>query len=213
MKEMLLDIFTHDLKNPAGAVSGLSEIIRDDYPDTEEMQMIYDSSQSLLRTVENVQTLSQVAMKEDIELREINLSELVSRVIRDFNIPSDVYAFRLETDIPPEIYLRTNPIIAEVVKNYASNAIKHGAGGSRINVRLLSSATETTIEVLDWGTTIPEKDRKKVFQRKVQLGRHKRSGRGLGLSIAKRIADALGAEVGVRPNQPSGNIFFIRFPQ
>ena len=44
----------------------------------------------------------------------------------------------------------------------------------------------------------------------MQLGKTK--GSGLGLAIVKRIADAHNAEVGVKPNRPKGNNFFIKIP-
>ena len=47
--------------------------------------------------------------------------------------------------------------------------------------------------------------------RKVQLDKSK--GRGLGLAIVKRIAEAHNAEVGVKPNKPNGNNFYIKIPK
>ena len=67
------------------------------------------------------------------------------------------------------------------------------------------------INVKDFGTTIDEKDRENVFIRNIQLGKTK--GRGLGLAIVERIAKAHNAEVGVIPNKPKGNIFFIKLPK
>ncbi len=70
-----------------------------------------------------------------------------------------------------------------------------------------------TISVNDKGTTIPEEDRARIFQRSAQLESGKKGGRGLGLAIVKRLATAHNAEVGVVPNVPTGNSFFIKIPR
>ena len=67
-----------------------------------------------------------------------------------------------------------------------------------------------TVNVKDFGDTIKQKDRKNIFVRNVQLGKTK--GRGLGLAIVKRISEAHNAEVGVKPNDPKGNIFYLKLP-
>lgn len=65
--------------------------------------------------------------------------------------------------------------------------------------------------VCDWGTTIPESDYNRIFTRQYQI--EKSAGRGLGLAIVKRIAQAHNATVGVKPNRPQGNCFYIEFPK
>ena len=67
-----------------------------------------------------------------------------------------------------------------------------------------------TVNVKDFGDTIKQKYYKNIFRRNVQLGKTK--GRGLGLAIVKRISEAHNAEVGVKPNDPKGNIFYIKLP-
>ncbi|MCK5330288.1 MAG: ATP-binding protein, partial [Candidatus Marinimicrobia bacterium] len=88
---------------------------------------------------------------------------------------------------------------------------KHATKGKKIVIDSKKSDQFLTINVKDSGTTIPEEHRQKVFDRTHQIDDKKR-GRGLGLSIVDRIADAHNAEVGVKPNEPVGNIFYIKIP-
>ena len=46
----------------------------------------------------------------------------------------------------------------------------------------------------------------------IQLQKGRKRGRGLGLAIVKYIAGSLGGQVGVKPNKPKGNTFFLKLP-
>ena len=66
---------------------------------------------------------------------------------------------------------------------------------------------------MDYGPTVPEEKREIIFERGAQLDSGDTRGRGLGLAIAKRIANAHYAEVGVLPNKPMGNICLLKIPK
>ena len=114
-----------------------------------------------------------------------------------------------KTNIPKLI--KANPIISEVFKNYVSNAIKYGHDGKRIIIHGSETEDSVLIKVIDFGTTIDEQEYEAIFKRKVQLAGTNKIGRGLGLAIVKRIANSHDAAVGVIPNSPSGNQFYIKF--
>ncbi|MBT4173924.1 MAG: HAMP domain-containing histidine kinase, partial [Candidatus Marinimicrobia bacterium] len=59
---------------------------------------------------------------------------------------------------------------------------------------------------------IAKKDHQRIFNRSYQIDINKK-GRGLGLAIVKKIAEIHGAEVGVKPNEPKGNIFYLKIPK
>ncbi|NQT62688.1 MAG: ATP-binding protein, partial [Candidatus Marinimicrobia bacterium] len=100
---------------------------------------------------------------------------------------------------------------SEVFSNYINNAIKYARKGKQIIVDSEKQGGFLIINVKDFGSAIPEEHRQKVFDRTYQIDDRK-LGRGLGLAIVKRIAEAHNAEVGVKPNDPTGNIFYIKIP-
>ena len=67
--------------------------------------------------------------------------------------------------------------------------------------------------VADLGDTIKGDDKTAIFSRSVQLANGESRGSGLGLAIVKRIAEVHGAEIGVKSNEPSGNIFYMKLPK
>jgi len=212
MKELLLDIITHDLKNPAGVISNIGEMLLEGHSDYEMLELIKESSDNLLQVIDNVTTLAQVTLGDKIKLEEIDIPEVLHSAGKEFSSQLKQLDMSIVIDIPDKLLIKANPIISEVFRNYISNAIKYASEGKKILIDSDKRKGFLTINVKDFGSTIPENKRQDVFYRSVQLENGKKRGRGLGLAIVKRIAEAHNAEVGVKPNEPAGNIFYIKIP-
>ena len=213
MKELLLDVITHDLKNPAGVIDGMTDMLKEEQPENEYVKLISESSETLLKVIENATTLSRVSLGEDITRKPTDLSEMIREISGEFKILLKSTEMELKLDIPDSLVVNVNPILSEVPKNFISNAIKYAQEGKTIECVLREDKDTIRLEVRDHGTTIPEEQREVVFTRSIQLESGKKRGRGLGLAIVKRIAAAHGAEVGTKPNKPNGNIFYCYLPK
>ncbi len=211
LKETLLDIITHDLKNPIGVISNMTEMMQEEHSDNEMLEIIKNSSDQLLQVMDNATVLSQIALGDEIKKAEMNIAEILQSVAKEFSPQLERSGMTLKVKLSGEILVMANPIISEVFKNYISNAIKYATEGKKIIIDSDVSNEFLTVNVQDAGTVIPEKNRSKIFERSFQVDSQK-PGRGLGLSIVKRIGDAHNAEVGVKPNKPTGNIFYIKIP-
>ena len=213
LRELLLDIITHDLKNPASVILGLSDLARAKLPDNEIIEGIYSNSIRLLEVLDHTTTLSQATFGEQISITSLSLNTIIKNVSEDFSAQLHEKEMTLEVHIPEDMTINANPLISEVLKNYISNAIKYASGGRAILVEAISENDSVLIAVKDFGVTIPENNRERVFERHVQLETGKKRGRGLGLAIVKRIATAHGGSAWVEPNLPCGNAFFIKIPR
>jgi len=118
----------------------------------------------------------------------------------------------LEINVPEQVVIFANPLISEVFKNYISNAIKYAESGKKIVITAEIDGDAVSVSVNDFGDTIEESNRQRIFERHTQLSNGDKKGRGLGLAIVKRIAAAHQATVWVEPNEPRGNRFFVRIP-
>lgn len=212
MKELLLDVITHDLKNPAGVISGMTDFLLKSEHQNTSLELIKDASNSLLSVIENAETLSNVVMDEDIEKTNLNLTQLISSVVNEFNHQFDEADMEVVNNLSADLIIQANPIIVEVFRNFISNAIKYAGAGKRLIIQDEITETELSILFKDFGSTIPEDQYGNVFVRSIQLEKGEKRGRGLGLAIVKGIAAAHSGEVGIRPNDPQGNIFFIKIP-
>ena len=212
IKALLLDILSHDLKNPAGVISGISELLTSGETVSEEIQLIKDSSDVLLKVLENTTALARITLGEAITMEEINLSTLTNEVIEEFLPSFENEGTQVRLNIDSDVTCLANQIIAEIFRNYLSNALKYAPTGKPLDVRLTKTSGHIEFCVADIGETISADNREVIFQRSVQLEKGPRRGSGLGLAIVKRIAEVHRATVGVRVNEPQGNIFYLNIP-
>jgi len=212
IKELLLDVITHDLKNPAGVIDGMADVLFDEFPENEMVEVIRRSSNDLLNVIDNAKALARVSKGEDIEKVEIDLVEMLKTLAAEFESQLHESGMDLQFELPTKAIVEANPIIIEVFKNYLSNAIRYARSGKVITAEVKKNNMSVMVMIKDQGTTIPKNEQETVFQRNVQLGNGKKRGQGLGLAIAKRIALVHGAEVGVTQNEPKGNIFYLKIP-
>ncbi len=213
IKALLLDILSHDLKNPAGVISSVAEILTMEDQVSEEVQLIKDSSDALLKVIANTTALARVTLGERIAMESLDLSELALELTEEFKPGFLSKQKPLKISIVTDLICTVNPIIAEIFRNYLSNALKYAPEGQEVKVTLEEFEHEIRFTVSDMGNTIHAEDQIAIFQRSVQLENGKMRGSGLGLAIVKRIAEAHGAEVGVEANDPKGNIFYMNLPK
>ena len=212
LKDLLLDIITHDIKNPVGVIQGMTELLAMDDAEDEKIQLLSDSTERLLQVLNNATTLSKVAMHESLEKHQLNISELLKSVIRTFQPSLEKAGIEVINEIHNDLTILAHPVVEEVLTNYLSNAAKYATAGNQLKIYHTMEDGWNTLNFADNGETIKVELRDKIFVRSVQLEEGQKRGRGLGLAIVKYIAESLGGEVGVRPNEPQGNIFYIKLP-
>ena len=212
LRELLLDIITHDLKNPAGVIYALSETARKDLPENKFLEAIYTSSEGLMEVLNQTTILSQATFGETIPKETLSLNKLLQKTVDEYASELSTAEMECVVVIAPDLIIEANPLIGEVFKNYISNAIKYAKDGKRIVIETAIEDQSVVVRVKDFGKTIAEADRDQIFERQVQLENGKERGRGLGLAIVKRIAGAHDGEVWVEPITPVGNSFCLRIP-
>jgi signal transduction histidine kinase len=210
MKRLLLDVITHDLKNPAGAIKGFAGLLRDEYPKDKMVKMVDRSVENLMSVLENATSLSMISNGEDIQKEKLNLRKIVAKVINDQKTVFAKSGIRIINNFKEDVFINANPIIIEIFKNFVDNAYKYAVDGGKIIISSNRIGNEVIVEIIDFGNTIEEKDRDIIFGRNVQLDFDGFNGKGLGLAISKTIAEVHNAEVGVLPNNPKGNVFYLK---
>src|SRR4029077_15635457 len=102
----------------------------------------------------------------------------------------------------------------QLVTNLLDNAVQYTPPGGSVTVSVDGDADSATITVSDTGSGIPPADRERVFERFVRLdpARSATSGAGLGLPIARWIAEQHEGTLTVEPNAVGGCLFVARLP-
>jgi signal transduction histidine kinase len=210
LKDLLLDVITHDLRNAAGNIFGFTNLLKELNPNLEFVNNIESSSMALLNVIDNASTLAKISAGEKIDMFPLDLTETIKDSLEEFGPMNGKGMVEIKARLQEKLMVKANPIISQVFKNYVSNAIKYAFEGLLIIVEAHEEGEDIKVSVKDFGTTIPEENRKMIFERRVTLDRHRKFSSGLGLAIVKKIADIHDAEVWVEPNHPTGNIFCLR---
>lgn len=213
LRELLLDIVTHDLKNPAGVIYSMSDIAVKQEPDNKLIDVIHSTSERLLKVLDETSLLTQATFGESIPLHRLDLNTLITEVVNEYDSRLKRVPLSVEMDIPEHVLIHANPLISEIFKNYISNAIKYAGSGKKLVIATEKEKDAVSVSVNDFGTTIPKSERKRIFERTTRINHDDdKKGRGLGLAIVQRIAAVHSAEVWVEPNKPRGNRFYVRIP-
>jgi signal transduction histidine kinase len=104
-------------------------------------------------------------------------------------------------------------LLRQLVTNLLENAVSHTPPGGHVSVELGSNNGNAAITVSDSGPGVPREDRDRIFERFVRLapsGAH--TGAGLGLPIARWIAEQHGGRLTLESSAPDGARFVVSLP-
>jgi two-component system sensor histidine kinase KdpD len=105
-------------------------------------------------------------------------------------------------------------LMVMLLTQYVDNACKYSIFGTTITLRVIHVNNEAIFSVHSYGPVIPMEDRERIFNRYYRSSKHtsKASGTGIGLSVAKRVAQIHGGYVWVTSDENEGTTFFAAIP-
>lgn len=223
LKSALLDSVSHDLRTPLAAIRAMAGNLAD--PAVEwspnavrrEAESIDREVQRLDRFVRSVLDLSRIesgALQPDLEVFDVR--ELVERTL-DRLAPSlaDRPVRRsFAADLP---FVRVDAVLFDaIVSNLVDNVADHTPPGTPVEVGVASPGSgRLLVTIEDGGPGVSPADLARIFdkfQRAGRPGEGSRRGMGLGLSIVKGMAEALGGQVDARRSALGGLAVDLDFP-
>jgi signal transduction histidine kinase len=101
-----------------------------------------------------------------------------------------------------------------MIMNLLDNAVRHTPPGGHVEARLAARDGAVEVAVKDEGPGVSPTDRERIFERfvRVDAARRRPGGAGLGLPIARCIAEAHGGTLALLDSGPSGSTFLVRLP-
>jgi two-component system phosphate regulon sensor histidine kinase PhoR len=212
---------SHEMRTPIAAIKGLLELledgakddprVRDDFIGT--MQLEIDR---LGRLVADLLTLAQLeAGTFELNLEPESAESLLGRVWGVMRALADRAGVELAVELPEGdlMVMADRDRIVQVLLGFADNALKHSARGDRIALRVRKRVASAVLEVADQGPGIAEEDVERIFDRFFRAEEERSSrGAGLGLAIAKEIAEAHGTTVSVSATPGGGATFGLELP-
>jgi len=222
-KTRLLNAVSHDIRNPANTINLMAELIR---RSAEDPALVSQVPQMAKRLQANAQSL--VALVSEVldgahldsgllQLREstFSLNEFVDAKCSDFAALAEAKSLYLRSDTPERIVcVHTDRIkLDRIITNLVMNAIKFTVDGG-VTVSITNDGAPV-IRVRDTGVGMQASELERIFDEFAQLdvsvgdpGR----GWGLGLAICRRLANFIGASIGVESKPSQGSMFAVRLP-
>jgi signal transduction histidine kinase len=215
MRERLMGIASHDLKNPLGAVLQASTLLsRSPNLDEREkrfVKQIHASAERMAHLVVQLLDLTRVRLGGGLPLakKPMRLDQAVRAVADELKLTTPERAFELKLD---EVPLEADPDrIGQVASNLVGNAVKHSAPGGRVAVRVTREQADALLSVYNEGPAIPSERLEHIFEPFVVYGSAPRDGLGLGLYISREIVQAHGGSIRVA-SDAGGTRFTVRLP-
>jgi len=211
---------SHELRSPVAILQGeldvtLSRDDRDAADYRESLEVMRRSVQRLTRIVRDLFLLARSDAGEvPLNRTAVDLGELVAQTVRAHRTLGDV---ALATECGDDLVVSGDEdLLQRMLGNLLENAIRHAPRGSEVRVRCTRAGANARIEVRDRGAGVPAALREQIFERFVRAdparGAAAGSGAGLGLPIARWIAEAHGGTVALETSGPEGSVFVATLP-
>lgn len=199
----LIGNVAHELRTPLTGIEGFLEGLVDGVfpPEPATFAEMQHEVRRLHRLVEDLQTLSSVeAGQVRLSLIDVDLAAVAGRVVAQLR--AQMTTGSLELEIAPgagPLIARADPDrVAQILLNLVGNAMRYTPEGGCITVRLDASSEVVTAAVNDTGMGIAAADLPLIFERFYRVDRSRArasGGSGIGLTIARHLAWAMGGEL------------------
>lgn len=228
-KDELLGIVAHDLKSPLSAIRGIAEtLVRDKSLSTDEAQelngSIFTTSERMFALITDL--LSANAIERggmNFTMMPVDVGDIAEQMVYQYKEAAQKKGIHLH-------YAHTHNILAHsdekalihILDNLLSNALKYSPPGKAVSVSVSTQEKSAfmpqgsvRVAVKDEGQGLTEEDMSKIFGKFTRLSAKPTAGEhstGLGLSIVKKLADAVHARVWCESVFGQGATFFIDLP-
>ena len=216
-KSSFLAAASHDLRQPLQTLKLLQAALEPHHPGGEARKLVAGIGQSLETMTSILSSLLDVNRLESGNLRpsvsEFSLNDIFKLLAGDFGAPVQETGLRL-CIVRSELIIRSDRrMLAEMIRNLLSNAVRYTDRG-RILLGCRRAGANVRIEVWDSGVGITEDQLPHIFHEYYQgTGGAERGGFGLGLAIVKRLGNILGHRIDVRSIPGKGTRFSIEVPR
>ena len=210
---------SHQLRTPLSVLrAGLDEILLSPRLDTEDkaaVNLLIDQVRRLTSLTQDLLLLARAdGGRLDIRKAPCDLRPCLDDSLDDVRALADEKNITLTTDLPPKLDGETDPRwLALIAQNLLENAVKYNRPGGRIGVRACVSKSWMEFRVGNTGAPIPLERQPHVFERFSRGFSDERiAGTGLGLSLARELARALGGDLELAESGADWTEFLLRLP-
>jgi len=217
-KAEMLPRITHELRTPLNAILGYAQLI-DGQPELPPSlrawnDQILMAGRHLLAIVDDVLDLSCLGIDElRLDLQAVRLAPLLAECVAMVQVEAARGGVCIEADpAASDFAVSADPTrLRQVLLNLLTNAVKYNRRGGSVHLRLVATGDEVTIEVSDTGLGMSARQLERLFQPFDRLGRERcdQPGTGLGLTVSKQLAEAMGGCLEAHSVEGEGSRFTL----
>lgn len=223
-RDLLNGILAHDLRTPLGSLLvGTETLMQKDNLAAGELRsvvLIFNSARRMRQLLNDLLdfTLTRLGTGMPVSPAPADLGRMLRRVCDELQVAHPHADIRAETSGELSGCWDTARV-EQMLSNLVDNAIRHGVPGRPISVSAQDAGEELVLEVHNESQGIPEDQQKVMFDplRRAttqEAGHHDANyGSGLGLYIARQVAEAHGGTIDVRSTTEEGTTFTVRLPR
>jgi signal transduction histidine kinase len=215
----LVAMTSHEMRTPLAAIRGFVDTLRrrrstmDEEQVDEFLEVIASQADRLTRLVDDLLVLAGLEAGGIVVTPEpVLLVPFLETLIRD-EPGGDRVRLSVSAEAPATI--ETDPLrLHQIVANLLANALKYSSQDRTVSLVVVAEGGDVILDVADSGPGIPADDLPRIFEPYYRTagGRAAADGAGLGLSITRRLAEALGGHLTASSVVGEGSVFRVRLP-
>jgi signal transduction histidine kinase len=221
MKSEFVSIVSHQLRSPLTNLRWTLDFLISENGEKKRFEyytILKENSVRMGELIDNLLVVSRMEQgKMPIKKEEIFLADFVRKIIKDleqFALAANVKIdFNIEDD---EMKVSADSSqLKLLIDNLLANAIRYTRGPGSVKIDLSKINDKIIFKIKDNGLGIPKNDQKYIFQkffRAQNVQQHQTQGSGLGLYIAKTVAESLGGKIGFESKENVGSTFWFTIP-
>ena len=217
-RDLSFAMMNHELRNALTGVYGWAErLVRGRSPDTaaRAAREVYEGAEQTIALLNNFLDLTRLdaGMMRPV-WRDVDIAAAIERATSGIRPTADAKQITLEVRHAGTVdELRTDPVrLEQILVNLLSNAVRHGPEQGSVVVEVVAADSEVRFAVVDHGPGIPPELQTRIFEPFERFDPHSGVGTGLGLPVARRLAEVLGGRLTVESRPGQGATFTLALP-
>jgi signal transduction histidine kinase len=216
-----VSLVSHELRSPMAAVIGAARTLQERWRSLAPAQreaflaLIADETDRLANLIGDVLHTSQIeAGTFSYSFSDVDLGRLVEDAVAMAAIGQDEVGVKASVSSSLPVIRGDRERLRQVLGNLLENAIKYSTSGEEVEVRAQPDDGKVKISVVDHGPGIPHDQQRLIFEKfgRADIAGGSKPGTGLGLFIARSIAEAHGGTIDVRSSPDAGSTFTLTLP-
>ena len=179
------------------------------------IDIAYTKAKRLEKLIEELFGFTKMSCgKVSMNVGKVDIVKLLGQLLEEFypSFADHHLTYELTSNVPALTITADGNLLARLFDNLIGNAIKYGAQGKKVLVKILSEGEIVTVSVINYGYVIPAEELPLIFNKfyRVEQSRSLNTGgTGLGLAIAKNIVDMHGGTISVSSDL-NGTVFTVK---